>query len=479
VGKATGFLEFPRKDFTTAPAQERIQSFKEFTKTRSNKEVEKQAARCMDCGTPFCNWGCPVDNLIPEFNDLVYQGNWDEAFLNLQSTNNFPEFTGRICPAPCEPACCTVLVNSAVTIKQIELSIIENAFRKRLVKAKKPKPRNNIKIAIIGSGPAGLAAAQDLNLEGYSVHVFEKNEKLGGLLRYGIPDFKLEKWVIDRRIKLLEEEGCKFTTNAHIGENTNWQEIADQFDYVALCCGAEQPRDIGIPIDSNGKNLKSIHYAMEFLVQQNRIIQGVNFPSKEIISAKDKNVIVLGGGDTGSDCIGTGIRQGCASMSQIQIHKKLPEARYDSNPWPIWPKTFSTSSSQDEGCRRYHSLLLEKVEGQENIQRVVFKKIFWPKGEIQSGQRNYEVTQEKVVLPCDLLLIALGFQHCSHEGLVQQLDLKLNARKNIAINNTFETSIPKIFAAGDMVEGANLVVTAIASGKKMAKAIHQKALSFA
>lgn len=479
MGKTTGFLDYAPKDFTSLPVQERTKSFKEFKKTRSTAEVEKQAGRCMDCGTPFCSWGCPVDNLIPEFNDFVYQGRWQEAFLNLQSTNNFPEFTGRICPAPCEPACCTVLVNSAVTIKQIELSTIENAFRKGWVKARIPKKRNNIKVAIIGSGPAGLAAAQELNSEGYTVHVFEKYEKLGGLLRYGIPDFKLEKWVIDRRTKLLKEEGIVFTTNAHIGKNIDWQQIQSQFDYIGLCCGAEQPREIGISTEYQEKKLQSIHYAMEFLVQQNRVLQGVNIPSSNIINAKNKHVIVLGGGDTGSDCIGTGIRQECASMSQIQIHKKLPEERYNSNPWPIWPKTYATSSSQIEGCQRYHSLFLQRVEGAGRIQKAIFKKIIWPEGEIQSGQRNYQVTSEEVVLPCDLLLIALGFQHCTHEGLVMQLALKLNKKKNIAIDNVFETSHPKVFAAGDMVEGANLVVTAIASGRKMAHALHQKALSFA
>ena len=474
MAKVTGFLEFPRKEFIFEPVTKRIQSFKEFSKSRKQKEVEKQAARCMDCGTPFCSWACPVDNLIPEFNDLVYQNSWEKAFFNLQSTNNFPEFTGRICPAPCEPACCTVLVNSPVSIKQIELSIIENAFRKGLVKERLPKTKNNIKIAIIGSGPAGLAAAQELNWRGYNIIVFEKNEKIGGLLRYGIPDFKLEKWVIDRRTKILEKEGIQFYTNSHIGKNIDWQEIERKFDYIALCCGAEEPRKIGVSTHYQSTALSSIYYAMEFLVQQNRVVQGTTFSHSEKISAKNKNVIVLGGGDTGSDCIGTGIRQGCASMTQIQLHKELPKERYSSNPWPIWPKTFSTSSSQEEGCQRYHSLLLERLEGKNNIQKAIFKKITWPKGEIQSGQRNYKIIPEEIVLPCELLLIALGFQHCTHEGLVDELSLKLNKKQNIAVNKNFETSREKIFACGDMIEGANLVVTAIASGRKMAHAIHKK-----
>lgn len=482
MAKITGFLEYPRKELVSQPVKKRIQSFQEFNKPRNNKEVQKQAARCMDCGTPFCSWGCPVDNLIPEFNNFVYQARWEEAFLNLQSTNNFPEFTGRICPAPCEPACCTVLVNSAVSIKQIELSIIENAFKRGLVKAKLPKTKHNIKIAIIGSGPTGLAAAQELNWKGYSVSVFEKYEKVGGLLRYGIPDFKLEKWVIDRRVKLLKAEGIQFFTNSHVGQDIHWNKIESEFDYICLCCGAEEPREIGISIHQRKKQEKKlggIHYAMEFLVEQNRSLQNSPHSKVENISAKGKNVIVLGGGDTGSDCIGTGIRQGCASMTQIQIHKELPKERYNSNPWPIWPKTFSTSSSQEEGCQRYHSLLLEKVEGKENIERVIFKKIVWPLGEVQSGQRNYKIIPECVTLPCDLLLIALGFKHCTHEGLVNELSLQLNKKKNIAVNDNFETSRDKVFASGDMIEGANLVVTAIASGRKMAHQLHQKIHSFA
>lgn len=474
MGEPTGFLQYPKKDFVSLPIEERIKNFSEFSQTREIKEVEKQAARCMDCGTPFCNWGCPVDNLIPEFNDLVCKGLWKEAYHNLQSTNNFPEFTGRVCPAPCEPACCTVLVNEAVTIKQIEYAIIEKAFKEGWVKSLVPKKRNKVKIAIIGSGPAGLAAAQELNILGYSVTVFEKNEKVGGLLRYGIPDFKLEKWVIDRRVKLLEEEGIKFITNAHIGENIPFQELKKEFNYFCLCCGAEEPREMGISQEYNGKKLKSIHYAMEFLVQQNRIIQGSATFTEDIISAKGKNVIVLGGGDTGSDCIGTGIRQGCASMTQIQIHKELPNERYSTNPWPLWPKTFSTSSSQEEGCKRYHSLLLERVEGGEDIKKAVFKEIIWPQGEIKSGQRNYKLLPREIVLDCDLLLIALGFQHCTHIGLLEQLQIKLNKRKNVAVGANFETSHSKIYSAGDMIEGANLVVTAIASGRKMAKAMHQE-----
>ena len=474
MGKPTGFLEYPDKNFILAPVKKRVESFREFGQTQTNTEVEKQAARCMDCGTPFCNWGCPVDNLIPEFNHLVYQKRWQEAFDNLQSTNNFPEFTGRICPAPCEPACCTVLVNSAVTIKQIELSIIEKAFSKGWVKAKKVKQKNKVKIAIIGSGPAGLAAAQELNYKGYSVNVFEKNEKIGGLLRYGIPDFKLEKWVIDRRIKLLIAEGIEFTTNADIGKNIDLAEIQNKFDYIGLCCGAEEPRNIGVSTEYQGKKLKSIRYAMDFLVQQNRIIQGVKFDQHTAISAKNKNVIVLGGGDTGSDCIGTGIRQGCASMTQIQLHKQLPDERYNSNPWPIWPQTFSTSSSQEEGCQRYHSLLLTKVAGTDHIRKAIFKKIIWPKGAIQSGQRNYTILPQEIVLNCELLLIALGFTHCTHDTLVSQLDLKLNKKQNVAVDTNFQTSSSKIFASGDMIEGANLVVTAIASGRKMAAALDQK-----
>ena len=476
MGKKTGFMDYPRTNFTYLPVQTRIKNFKEFTKIQPKTEVQNQAARCMDCGTPYCSWGCPVDNKMPEFNDFVYRGLWQEAYHNLTSTNNFPEFTGRICPAPCEPACCTVLVNSAVTIKQIELAIIEKAYSEGWVQPNKIKKRTKIKIAIVGSGPAGLAAAQQLNLAGHRVTVFEKNEKLGGLLRYGIPDFKLEKWVIDRRVDLLKKEGIEFSTNSCVGNNTSLKVIQKEFDYLCLCLGAEEQREAGI---SYNKKTGGIYFAMEFLTQQNRAIQGANISTEKKIDAKDKHVIVLGGGDTGSDCIGTGIRQGCSSMTQIQIHKELPEERYETNPWPLWPRTLSVSDSQEEGCKRLYSLLLKeiktkKIDGAEKIEKAVFQKIQWPSGEIKSGQRNYKTLDKKITLPCDLLLVALGFQHCIHGGLLSQLKLKLNERKNIAVNSEFQSSQKKIFAAGDVIEGANLVVTAIASGRKMAAALQKK-----
>ena len=472
MAKVTGFIEYQRKDFKHSPSSKRIKNFKEFSQPRLDKELTNQAARCMDCGTPFCNWGCPVDNLIPEFNDLVYRGLWKEAFFNLQSTNNFPEFTGKICPAPCEPACCTVLVDSAVTIKQIELAIIEKAFKNGWVQPAKIKNRTKIRIAIIGSGPAGLAAAQQLNFRGHNITVFEKNEKAGGLLRYGIPDFKLEKWTIDRRVDLLEKEGIKFVTNYNA--DNNLKELKKDFDYICLCCGAEEPRSMDILDSKIHQKMAGIHHAMEFLVQQNRIIQGVRFPKDEIIDAKGRHTIVLGGGDTGSDCIGTGIRQSSASMTQIQLHKQLPQERYTSNPWPLWPKTFSTSTSQEEGCQRLHSVILSDLVGKNKVEKAIFTKVVWPKGEINSGQRNYKILKEKVTLPCDLFLIALGFKHCSHEGLVTELNLKLNERSNVTVNQNFETTRKNIYAAGDIIEGANLVVTAIASGRKMAAQLHKK-----
>ncbi len=478
MGKKTGFIDYSRKNFSYLPVQERVKNFKEFLKIQPKTEVQNQAARCMDCGTPYCSWACPVDNKIPEFNDFVYRGLWQKAYYNLISTNNFPEFTGRICPAPCEPACCTVLVNSAVTIKQIELAIIEKAYSEGWVEIHKIKKRTAVKIAVVGSGPAGLAAAQQLNLGGHRVTVFEKNEKLGGLLRYGIPDFKLEKWVIDRRIDLLKKEGIEFITNSHVGNTTSIKKIQKEFDYLCLCLGAEEQRGIAY-----NKNTSGIHFAMEFLTQQNRAIQGVVIKpvgaAETRMDAKDKHIIVLGGGDTGSDCIGTGIRQKCASMTQIQIHKELPLGRYETNPWPLWPRTISISDSQEEGCKRLYSLLLKEIKTKktgegEKIEKVIFQKIQWPSGEIKSGQRNYKVLDEEVTLPCDLLLIALGFQHCVHGGLLSQLNLKFNERKNIAVDSEFRSSQKKIFAAGDVVEGANLVVTAIASGRKMAAALQNK-----
>lgn len=463
MGKPTGFIEYPRQEMLKKAVEERIRDFNEFEKPQPEQRVKTQAARCMSCGIPFCSAGCPVSNLIPEFNDFTYRGQWKSAYGTLMSTNNFPEFTGRVCPAPCEPACTVALVEEPVSIKQIEFAIIEKAFEEGWVKPYHVPYRTGVKVAVIGSGPAGLAAAQQLNLAGHSVTVFEKNDRIGGLLRYGIPDFKLEKWVIDRRTKLLEEEGVEFKINHHIGLNYRIDKLKREFDYICLCCGAEKPRDLEIV----GREKKGIYQAMDFLVLQNKLNHGDSLPA---VTAKDKHVVVLGGGDTGSDCIGTSIRQGTKSVTQIQIHKALPFDRYDGNPWPLWPRTFSTSASHAEGCERIFSAITTAIIGAEQIERLGLCNIKWPEGEIKSGQRNYEVLDEKYEIPCDLLLISLGFEHTYHEGIIHQLGLETDARGNVRVDN-YRTSDPQIFASGDMVDGASLVVTAINGGRKMASAI--------
>ena len=473
MGKISGFMDYGREPMEKEPVHVRRKHFEEFEKPRHDLRVSTQAARCMGCGVPFCNFACPVQNLIPEFNDFVYGSHWKDAYGTLQSTNNFPEFTGRICPAPCEPACCTDIVETPITIKQIELAIIEKAFEKGWVKPHIVKKRSGYKIAIVGSGPAGLAAAQQLNLAGHNVTVFERHARLGGLLMYGIPDFKLEKRIIERRLKILEEEEIKFVTNTEIGTTLPAEKLLQEYDYVGLCCGAEEQNDLEI----KNRNLNGIHYAMEYLTQQNRKIAGEKFTGEDI-DAKGKHVIVVGGGDTGSDCVGTAIRQGCASMTQIQLHKEPPLERYPSNPWPEWPKVLLTSSSHEEGCNRVFASLSEEAVGENGrIKQLLVNHLKWPDGEIKSGQRNYKKSDEKESLPCDLLLIALGFKHTYHNNLIKSLDLKLNKRGNVEITD-FRTSNEKIFAAGDMVEGANLVVTAIASGRKMASAIDRTLTGF-
>jgi glutamate synthase (NADPH/NADH) small chain len=379
------------------------------------------------------------------------------------STNNFPEFTGRICPAPCEPACTVALVEDPVSIKQIELAIIEKAFQEGWVKPYNVPYRSEIKIAVVGSGPAGLAAAQQLNLAGHNVTVFEKNDRIGGLLRYGIPDFKLEKWVIDRRIKLLEEEGINFKTNQHIGVNHSIERLKQEYDYICLCCGAETPRDLEI----FGREKKGIYQAMDFLVQQNKFNHG---DEAVPFTAKGKHVVVIGGGDTGSDCIGTAIRQGAKSVTQLQIHKALPADRYDTNPWPMWPRTFATSASQAEGCGRIFSVVTTAAIGGTHIEQLGLCNIKWPDGEIRPGERNYEILDENYQIPCDLLLISLGFEHTYHEGIIRQLELETDKKGNVVVRN-FRTSDPQIFASGDMTDGSSLVVTAINSGRKMASTL--------
>ncbi len=465
MGKATGFMEYLRANPTKQPVSERIKHFQEFEYLPSHRKLKTQAARCMDCGVPFCNWGCPVNNLIPEFNEYIYQGQWRAAYGALQSTNNFPEITGRICPAPCEASCCSGLVEEAVSIKMLERAIIETAFEEGWVTPNNPAPATGVKIAVIGSGPAGLAASQQLNLAGHDVTVFEKNEVIGGLLVLGIPDFKLEKHIIERRIKLLEEEGIKFKVNSHVGRDLAVADVLNNFDYICLTGGAEKPRDLPIP----GRDLPGIHYALDFLFQQNRRIQNRDIQGEEI-TAKDKNVVVIGGGDTGSDCVGTSIRQGAKSVIQIEILPEFPAERSSDNPWPQWPNIMRTSSSQEEGCSRDFAVMSKEFIGKKQVEKIKCVRVEWSKTEVPGKMDMKEVPGSEFEIDADLVLLCMGFLHPVQEGMLKDFEVKLDERGNVATTN-YQTSVSNIFAAGDMATGQSLVVRAINSGREMAKAV--------
>lgn len=465
MGKETGFLEYARETPTKLSVKKRIKHHQEFEKLPSARRLMTQAARCMDCGVPFCNWGCPVSNLIPEFNDYVYQKQWRAAYGALQSTNNFPEFTGRVCPAPCEPACCAGLVEDPVSIKMIELAIIERAFENDWVKPYTPAPSSGNTIAIIGSGPAGLAAAQQLNLAGHDVTVFEKNDSIGGLLVLGIPDFKLEKHIVKRRVDLLVQEGIKFKANTHVGKDIAATEILDQFDYVCLTGGAEKPRDLPI----NGRKLGGIHFAMDFLIQQNRRNAGQAVEEKEIF-AEGKNVVVIGGGDTGSDCVGTSIRQKAKSVTQIEILPKPPKKRPNATPWPHWPQVLRTSSSQEEGCKRDFAVMSKEFVGKKTVKEINCVRVNWSEPDENGRSELQEVPGSEFTIQAEMVLLAMGFVHPVHENLLSDFGVELDERGNVATNN-HQTSIENIYAAGDMATGQSLVVRAISSGRSMARAV--------
>lgn len=472
MGKTTGFLEFKRESPKKLPVQERIKNYKEFEMPLEEKIAMEQGARCMDCGIPFCHGdtGCPVDNLIPEFNDLVYKGKWKEAIENLHSTNNFPEFTGRLCPAPCEGACTLGLIEQPVSIKAIERTIIDRAFDEGWVHPQPAKIKSGKKIGIVGSGPAGLACAQQLARAGHSVIVYEKADRIGGLLRYGIPDFKMEKWLIDRRVKQMEEEGVIFKTNFHVGVTIKAKEFIDMHDAVVLAMGSEQPRDLPVP----GRNLKGIYFAMEFLTLNNKKIAGDDV---EIISAKDKHVIVIGGGDTGSDCVGTSNRHGAKSITQIEIFPEPPKERDPSTPWPLYPKMLRTSTSHEEGVIRKWSINTLGFKGNE---RGEVTAIYGNLVQFKNGKMEV-IPNSEFEWPADLVLLAMGFVHPVREGLIQQLidlGLELDRMGNIKASfgrseRDFVTSIPKVFACGDVRRGQSLIVWAISEGRKCALNVHK------
>jgi glutamate synthase (NADPH/NADH) small chain len=461
MGKPTGFLEFDRDLPKKRDIKERIKDYNEVDGAISEPIALKQSARCMDCGTPFCHNGCPLGNIIPDFNDAVYQSNWKLAYEILVSTNNFPEFTGRICPAPCEASCVLGINKPAVTIEYIEKTIIEKAFENGYVTARVPLARTNKKIAIVGSGPAGLAAAAQLNQAGHSVTVFERSDEIGGLLRYGIPDFKLDKQIVERRINLMIEEGVKFQTNANVGVNISVDQLRDEFDATLLTGGSTVPRELPIP----GRNLKGIHFAMDFLTQQNRRVSGKKVNEAEVW-ATNKNVFVIGGGDTGSDCVGTSIRHGAKSVTQIEILSKPPINRIDSMPWPNWPMILRTSTSHEEGCERKWSIVTKEFIGDSegNLKALKVVEIEW------NGNSFKELPGTEKEIPCELALLALGFLHPQHAGLLDKLVVDYDERGNVKCQN-YQTSVEGIFSAGDMRRGQSLVVWAISEGREAARAV--------
>jgi glutamate synthase (NADPH/NADH) small chain len=471
MGKPTGFLEYTREMPAKRPAQERLNDYKEFIDKYPEQKLNQQAARCMNCGVPFCHSGCPLGNIIPEFNDAVYRQNWQEAYDILSSTNNFPEFTGRICPAPCESACVLGINQPPVAIEEIEKHIIEIAFEKGFVKAKGPKLRTGKKVAVVGSGPAGLAAAAQLNYAGHQVTVFERDDAPGGLLRYGIPDFKLEKWVIDRRIKLMEEEGVVFKCNANVGVNIGINDLLREYHSIVLAGGSTIPRDLAVP----GRELKGVHFAMDFLSQQNKRVSGSRFNSEEIL-ASGKNVVVIGGGDTGSDCVGTSNRQSARSVTQFELMPMPPKDRTQHMPWPSYPMVLKTSSSHEEGCERQWAVATKAFLGDEkgNLRALNIVDLEWKLGEDGRPAQFVEIAGSEREIPCQLALLAMGFVHPQHEGVVNELGLELDNRGNVkATEKAYQTSIPKIFTAGDMRRGQSLVVWAISEGRECARKVDE------
>lgn len=471
MGKPTGFLEYKVQKSTSESSKKRVSHYREFIVSPNKSQISTQAARCMDCGIPFCHSskGCPVDNLIPEWNDLVYKNLWKEAYYRLESTNNFPEFTGRLCPAPCETACTLSINDSPVTIKQIELSIIEKAFQNDWVRPQIPKKETGKKIAIIGSGPAGLAAAQQLRREGHNATVFEKSRKIGGLLRYGIPDFKLEKWIIDRRLRQLKKEGVIFETDIDIGEDISARYLQRSFDVILLAMGAGKAHDIDIP----GRNLEGIYQAMEYLTLSNLYVDGV-LNDKNIISAKNKKVLILGGGDSGADCVGTANRQGAAEVIQYEIMPKPMAWIHSWNPnWPEWPNILRNSSSHEEGCHREWSILTKNFYGNKNhLAQVDFKRVSWKPDPTNGRPVLTEIENNEFAKAMDMVILAIGFKHVEHNRLLKEFEIDFDNRGNINIDNVHQTNKPGVFAAGDASTGASLVVTAIKEGRTAAKSIN-------
>jgi glutamate synthase (NADPH/NADH) small chain len=480
MGKPTGFLEFTREMPGKKPVEERLQHYNEFIDKYETDKLNQQAARCMNCGIPFCHSGCPLGNVIPEFNDAVYRKDWKEAFDILSSTNNFPEFTGRICPAPCESACVLGINQPPVAIEEIEKHIIEIAFENGFVNPKKPNLRSGKKVAVIGSGPAGLAAAAQLNYAGHTVTVFERDDAPGGLLRYGIPDFKLEKWVVDRRIRLMEEEGVVFKCLANVGVNVNINDLLREFNAIVLAGGSTTPRNLFIP----GRELKGVHFAMDFLKQNNKRVAGKdilanaaiesNILNEELL-ATGKNVVVIGGGDTGSDCVGTSNRHGAKSVTQFELMPKPPADRTPFMPWPTYPMLLKTTTSHEEGADRHWAIATKEFigDGNGNLRALKVVDLEW---KIVDGRAAsfVERSGSERELPCELALLAMGFVHPQHVGVINDLGIGLDERGNVkATEKDYRTNISKVFTAGDMRRGQSLVVWAISEGRECARKVDE------
>jgi glutamate synthase (NADPH/NADH) small chain len=465
MGKPTGFLEYKRQDEGHRPVSERVKDFSEMMLPLSPDQIRLQAARCMDCGVPFCHGcGCPLGNRIPEFNDYVYSNQWEDACKVLHSTNNFPEITGRVCPALCEAACTLGIHDEPVTIRHIEYQVVEKGWEMGWIKPIAAQNRSGKKIAVVGSGPGGLAAAQQLARKGHDVTVFEKEEGLGGLLRYGIPNFKLDKGIIDRRIDQMRREGVDFQTGTNVGVDITGDYLAKRFDAVCVSMGAGVPRDLQVP----GRELDGVHFAMDFLSQQNKLICGESLDHSQI-SAKDKVVVVIGGGDTGSDCVGTSNRHGAKKVFQFEILPQPPVSRPSHTPWPMWPQIMRTSTSQVEGVERKWCVSTKEIIGKGKVEALKCAEVKWDKDD----KGNWKMTETKEFeVKADLVLLAMGFLHVDHSGMVKQLELETDARGNITTNN-YQTSREGVFACGDTVSGASLVVRAINSGREMAQAVHE------
>ena len=470
MGKPTGFMEIARREQSYTPEKERLKHYDEFIVPLSEPEVRQQGARCMDCGIPYCHDGCPINNIIPEWNDLVYEGEWREALRILHSTNNFPEFTGRICPAPCEAACTLNITDQPVTIKTIEVSIVEKGWREGWIVPRIAKRRTGKNIAVVGSGPAGMACSQQLARAGHSVVLFEKNARIGGLMRYGIPDFKMEKHFIDRRMAQMRAEGVEFRPNSHIGVSIPIEEIHNKFDAVVLAGGAEHPRDMPVP----GREIPGVHFAMEFLTQQNRRLNGEPLGEGPEIMATGKHVVVIGGGDTGSDCVGTSNRHGAVSVTQLEIMPKPPESEDKALTWPDWPLKLRTSSSHEEGCERDWSVLTKQIKNTNGkIEALELVHVTWDQD--QNGAMTMkEVPGSAFELKTDLVLLAMGFVHPVQAGMLENLGIELDGRGNIKADTVdYTTSVPGVWSAGDMRRGQSLVVWAIREGRQCARAVDE------